>query len=91
MGLENWSVLVLNRVMARKHTIFLGGKVAVPMDSSENQLFTQLAEQYYQTCEAAEQSGKTAWIGIEPDISVKPQRWRVREILSKLKSHIFRC
>ena len=48
------------------------------MDASENQLYTQIAEQYYVTCEAAEQSGKTAWIGIEPDMTVKPQRWKVR-------------
>ena len=47
------------------------------MDASENQLYTQIAEQYYVTCEAAEQSGKTAWIGIEPDMTVKPQRWKV--------------
>ena len=48
------------------------------MDASENQLYTQIAEQYYVTCEAAEQSGKTAWLGIEPDMTVKPQRWKVR-------------
>ena len=57
---------------------FQGGKVAVPMDSSENKQFTSIAEEYYKTCEAEEQSGKTAWIGIAPDESTKPVRWRVR-------------
>ena len=51
------------------------------MDASENQLYTQIAEQYYVTCEAAEQSGKTAWLGIEPDMTVMPQRWKVRLLL----------
>ena len=55
----------------------LGGKVAVPMDSSENKQFTSIAEEYYKTCEAEEQSGKTAWIGIAPDEDTKPVRWRV--------------
>ena len=54
-----------------------GGKVAVPMDSSENKQFTSIAEEYYKTCEAEEQSGKTAWIGIAPDEDTKPVRWRV--------------
>ena len=54
-----------------------GGKVAVPMDSSENKQFTSIAEEYYKTCEAEEQSGKTAWIGIAPDDDTKPVRWRV--------------
>ena len=56
---------------------FIGGKVAVPMDSSENKQFTSIAEEYYKTCEAEEQSGKTAWIGIAPDEDTKPVRWRV--------------
>ena len=47
------------------------------MDSSENKIFTQIAEEYYVTCEAEEQSGKTAWLGIMPDESTKPVRWRV--------------
>ena len=47
------------------------------MDSSENQIFTKTAEEYYETCEADEQSGKTAWIGIEPDASTRPVRWKV--------------
>ena len=51
------------------------------MDASENQLFTQIAEQYYETCQAEEQSGKTAWIGIKPDYSVKPVRWKVSKLL----------
>ena len=59
---------------------FIGGKVAVPMDSSENKLFTGIAEEYYVTCEAEEQSGKTAWIGIQPDETTKPVRWRVSHI-----------
>ena len=66
--------LILNR---RFHCIFKGGKVAVPMDSSENKQFTAIAEQYYVTCEAEEQSGKTAWLGIQPDEATKPIRWRV--------------
>ena len=47
------------------------------MDSSENKQFTAIAEQYYVTCEAEEQSGKTAWLGIQPDEATKPIRWRV--------------
>ena len=53
------------------------------MDSSENQLFTKIAAEYYVTCEAEEQSGKTAWIGIEPDATVKPTRWKVSKLTVK--------
>ena len=51
------------------------------MDSSENKQFTSIAEEYYKTCEAEEQSGKTAWIGIAPDDNTKPVRWRVSYFL----------
>ena len=54
----------------------LGGKVTVPMDDSENKLLTRLAEEYYITCDAEAQSGKTVWVGIVPDIKIKG-RWVV--------------
>ena len=54
----------------------LGGKVTVPMDDSENKLLTRLAEEYYITCDAEAQSGKTVWVGIVPDAVIKG-RWVV--------------
>ena len=50
-------------------------KVSIPIDGSENKLLTRLAEEYYIACDAEAQSGKTAWIGIEPDPTHKG-RWQ---------------
>ena len=56
--------------------VLLGAKVTVPMDDSENKLLTRLAEEYYITCDAEAQSGKTVWVGIVPDKVIKG-RWVV--------------
>jgi hypothetical protein len=45
------------------------------LSKTENELITQLGEQFYATCEADLQSGKTAWIGIVRDEGGK---WAVR-------------
>ena len=36
----------------------LGGSVSNPLDKTENDLLTQLGDQFYGVCEAAAQSGK---------------------------------
>ena len=56
----------------------------MPLDSSENSIVTRLAENYYKTCEAEAQSGKTAWIGITPNAL---GRWQVlKKCSSSIKS-----
>ena len=56
--------------------VLLGAKVTVPMDDSENKMLTRLAEEYYVTCDAEAQSGKTVGVGILPDKVIKG-RWVV--------------
>ena len=70
------NTLTFNTMENVNPVLFQGGKVAVPMDASENKLLTRIAEEYYITCDAQAQSGKTAWIGIQPDPTVKG-RWQV--------------
>ena len=48
------------------------------MDASENKLLTRIAEEYYDVSDAKAQSGKTAWVGIEPDPTQKG-RWQVSQ------------
>ena len=52
----------------------LGGSVSNPLDKTENDLLTQLGDQFYDVCEAKEQSGKTLWIGIQRD---EAEKWAV--------------
>ena len=52
----------------------LGGSVSNPLDKTENDLLTQLGDKFYGVCDAAAQSGKTLWIGIQRDSS---EKWAV--------------
>ena len=51
-----------------KKEFILGGSVSIPLDKSENDKIQEIGDNFYQTCEANEQSGKTLWIGIERSI-----------------------
>ena len=43
----------------------------MPLTKAENNILLELGDQFYEVCEAASQSGKTLWIGIERDESGK--------------------
>ena len=45
----------------------LGGSVSTPLSKTENELITQLSEEFVVACDAEAQSGKTTWIGIVRD------------------------
>lgn len=60
----------------------LGGSVATPLDKTENDLVKAFGVQFYNVCEAASQSGKTLWIGIEKDAEDKWIDIRTKERLS---------
>ena len=45
------------------------------MDKSENEKIQEIGDNFYQTCEANEQSGKTLWIGIERMMSDESDFW----------------
>ena len=65
----------------------LGGSVSNPLDKTENDLLTQLGDQFYGVCEAAAQSGKTLWIGIKRE--EESEKWAVNLknwIISKISS-----
>ena len=65
----------------------LGGSVSNPLDKTENDLLTQLGDQFYGVCEAAAQSGKTLWIGIKRE--EESEKWAVNLknwIISKINS-----
>ena len=57
----------------------LGGSVSNPLDKTENDLLTQLGDQFYGVCEAAAQSGKTLWIGIKRE--EESEKWAVKDII----------
>ena len=65
----------------------LGGSVSNPLDKTENDLLTQLGDQFYDVCEAKEQSGKTLWIGIQRD---EAEKWAV-SLYVLLCIQSFRC
>ena len=52
----------------KKFEFILGGSVSIPLGKSENDKIQEIGDNFYQTCEANEQSGKTLWIGIERSI-----------------------
>ena len=55
--------------------IVSGGKVVMPRNSSENDRMAALALTFYDMCEASEQSGKTAWIGMYAELG--QDNWKV--------------
>ena len=50
--------------------------MSIPLEESENDLITQIGDEFYTQCEAKSQSGKTLWIGIERD---KDGDWSVKK------------
>ncbi len=74
-----WWVSSCSSLIQNKSLIhILDGSVSIPLSNTENDLITQLSEDFYIPCEAEEQSGKTTWIGIEPTGN---GRWMVSKML----------
>ncbi len=53
---------------------FSGGSVSTPLSKTENEIITQLSEEFFIACDAEAQSGKTTWIGIVRD---EGNKWAV--------------
>ena len=47
----------------------------IPLDEKENNDALELANNYYKTCKADENSGKTVWLGIEAELM--SEEWKV--------------
>ena len=56
-------------------TIYLDGTVVVPLNATENLAVFELANRYYRTCKADENSGKTIWLGVEAELV--SEKWKV--------------
>ena len=59
------------------------------MDKSENEKIQEIGDNFYKTCEANEQSGKTLWIGIERMMNDESDYW-VNENQEKITYRNFR-
>ena len=49
--------------------------MVVPLNTEENLAVEDLADNYYKTCKAEENSGKTIWLGVEAELN--SQEWKV--------------
>ena len=49
--------------------------MVVPLNTAENLAVEELANKYYKTCKADENSGKTIWLGVEAELN--SEEWKV--------------
>ena len=53
--------------------------MVVPLNTAENLAVEELANKYYKTCKADENSGKTIWLGVEAELN--SEEWKVTNMM----------